>query len=417
MSMFEASDIKSAVLDCESQLTQVRSRLAEIRRLRAEAPKNEEDDSIVLRRRVRTRGFLSSGASDAGSTVSSISSLHGGGSPARRASLSSASHESLRDRIIRTFNLDEKKGMQLMRAEGFGRTPEQTAHFLLNTGGLNRVMIGRALGSFTDARDLEALRIFAEGVDFKGLPYIQSLRKFLSRFKLPGEAQQVDRVLEAFADAYYKANPNDISSATLVHALSFATIMLNTDQHSPSLSKNRLPKMTKLQFIANTKGIPGSTEFTSEFLSSIYDDIVREEIEHQTSKHDDGNLFHDPVKEGWLKKKSPTPPYSWQKRYFILSKNPPNLYYFKAEQHTDPTGYIPLQDVKVSKIDIKQSKKAFELTSMNPSDTMVKSVKYGLNGALELGQHKSFQLKGVDVAQCYDWIQKLNQVISENGST
>jgi len=32
-------------------------------------------------------------------------------------------------------------------------------------------------------------------------------RRFLQKFRLPGEAQKIDRIMEAFAARYYKQNP------------------------------------------------------------------------------------------------------------------------------------------------------------------------------------------------------------------
>ena len=84
----------------------------------------------------------------------------------------------------------------MMRENGFGRTPQQTAKFLLTTGGLNREMVGRALGSFYDDRGMESLRLFAEGVNMQGMQFMEALRVFLKKFKLPGESQMVDRILE-----------------------------------------------------------------------------------------------------------------------------------------------------------------------------------------------------------------------------
>ena len=36
----------------------------------------------------------------------------------------------------------------------------------------------------------------------------EALRLLLSRFKLPGEAQQIDRIVKIFADVYHKDNPS-----------------------------------------------------------------------------------------------------------------------------------------------------------------------------------------------------------------
>ena len=79
-------------------------------------------------------------------------------------------------------------------------------------------------------------------------------------FRLPGEAQKVDRMLVAFSKAYVKDNPNDnsnnagvFSNADAAFILAFALVMLNTDQHNASM-KGRQP-MTEQQFISNLRGV------------------------------------------------------------------------------------------------------------------------------------------------------------------
>jgi Sec7-like guanine-nucleotide exchange factor len=51
----------------------------------------------------------------------------------------------------------------------------------------------------------------------------------LSAFRLPGEAQKVDRVMEAFASAFVTANPQEFDSPDTAYTLAFSVIMLNTD--------------------------------------------------------------------------------------------------------------------------------------------------------------------------------------------
>ena len=300
------------------------------------------------------------------------------------------------------------RGLTMMRENGFGRTPQQTAKFLLATGGLNREMVGRALGSFYDDRGLESLRLFAEGVEMQGLPFVQGLRKFLQKFKLPGESQMVDRILEAFAKAFCKANPQDFSGPNAVHALAFAVIILNTDAHSHNLKQ--LAKMTKEQFINNTRSIEGCDELNPEFLGEIYDEITENEIVHQEDKHDEGNLFHDSVKEGWMRKKAAgAAAIAWRKRFFILTKNPPQLYYFEDDKSNDPKGYIPLENVNVSKS--KKHKKGLELTPVKGE--LLKSVKYSRSGELVLGEHKVAELKAQSVEDCWEWYEAITRVINK----
>eukprot|EP00520_Triparma_pacifica_P012487 CAMPEP_0118672044 /NCGR_PEP_ID=MMETSP0785-20121206/22329_1 /TAXON_ID=91992 /ORGANISM="Bolidomonas pacifica, Strain CCMP 1866" /LENGTH=389 /DNA_ID=CAMNT_0006566977 /DNA_START=140 /DNA_END=1306 /DNA_ORIENTATION=- len=389
--MFSQRDINNAVLDCEKQLAKTRMRLKKVQGLKLTSPTSNEEDSVVLRKKVRLKGF-----DDESNIGLSLGSGGGGTKKGRRSSLSNEVHEKIKDRIIRTFNLDAGRGLVMMRENGFGRTPEQTARFLLNTGGLNREMIGRALGM-----GRESLRLYAEGVEMEGLPFFICLRRFLGKFKLPGEAQQVDRVLEAFARAFCKVNPEAFAGGySVVHGIAFAVVILNTDIHSQNLNKSKHIRMTKDQFIDNTRHMEGCSELSKEFLESIYDDISANEIVHQENKDDlHGNLFSDSVKEGWMKKKAPgIAVTSWRRRWFILTKNPPQLTYFEDEKTNDPKGYIPLVDVGIVKS--TKHKKGLELFPENGGT--LKSAKY-LRGELVVGEHQIAELKAESVEESWSW--------------
>ena len=65
----------------------------------------------------------------------------------------------------------------------------------------------------------------------------------------------------------------DINLET-AYVLAFSTIMLNTDAHSPQV-KNR---MTKNDFLKNNRGINDGQDLPEDMLSTIYDEIVSNEI-------------------------------------------------------------------------------------------------------------------------------------------
>jgi Sec7 domain len=69
--------------------------------------------------------------------------------------------------------------------------------------------------------------------DYAGLHLDGALRNLLREFKLPGEAQQIDRIMEKFADTYCRQNADTFRRAEDAYRLAFATIMLNTDMHNP----------------------------------------------------------------------------------------------------------------------------------------------------------------------------------------
>ena len=69
--------------------------------------------------------------------------------------------------------------------------------------------------------------------DYNGLGFDDALRMFLSRFKLPGEAQKIDRFMEAFSAEYHRANPGTFNEQDTAYTLAFSVIMLNTDHFNP----------------------------------------------------------------------------------------------------------------------------------------------------------------------------------------
>lgn len=62
--------------------------------------------------------------------------------------------------------------------------------------------------------------------------------------------------------------------AECAYLLAYSVILLNTDAHNPQIKR----RMTKSDFIKNTRGINNGENLPELFLSSIFDDIVSNEI-------------------------------------------------------------------------------------------------------------------------------------------
>lgn len=69
-------------------------------------------------------------------------------------------------------------------------------------------------------------------MDFTGLTFENALRFFLEGFRLPGEAQKIDRIMETFGEKFCRCNPRVFASSDVAYVLAYAVIMLNTDAHS-----------------------------------------------------------------------------------------------------------------------------------------------------------------------------------------
>ena len=68
---------------------------------------------------------------------------------------------------------------------------------------------------------------------FHKVEYDKAIRLLLSQFRLPGEAQQIERIIWEFALAYYETNSDAYDNADELFPLAYAIIMLATDAHNP----------------------------------------------------------------------------------------------------------------------------------------------------------------------------------------
>jgi Sec7-like guanine-nucleotide exchange factor len=101
---------------------------------------------------------------------------------------------------------------------------------------------------------------------------------------LPGEAQKIDRLMNAFARQYYTQNKDwdevfedmgmtffnsfffneFVYTTDAVYIMAVSTMMLNTDAHNPNVKE----KMTLKQFINNNRGINAGGSSERPFFSS-----------------------------------------------------------------------------------------------------------------------------------------------------
>lgn len=57
------------------------------------------------------------------------------------------------------------------------------------------------------------MHAFVDQLHFKDSPFVDALRLFLQSFRLPGEAQKIDRFMLKFADRYIAGNPKAFANA------------------------------------------------------------------------------------------------------------------------------------------------------------------------------------------------------------
>eukprot|EP00536_Pseudo-nitzschia_multiseries_P010206 jgi/Psemu1/242765/estExt_Genewise1.C_3050016 len=179
--------------------------------------------------------------------------------------------------IVLRFNQKPKAGIAYATKCGHidSSDPADVARFLhKNKDRLEKTQIGEYLGREPECDNGMAKKIlhqYVDQMDFDGLVFDKAIRYFLSKFRLPGEAQKIDRILDKFAQRYSEQNPDAFPSADVAFTLSFSTIMLNTDLHNPSIKEER--KMTKEGFIRNNRGICDGQDMPREMLVDIFDRI------------------------------------------------------------------------------------------------------------------------------------------------
>ncbi|XP_047147854.1 brefeldin A-inhibited guanine nucleotide-exchange protein 1 isoform X1 [Vigna umbellata] len=177
-------------------------------------------------------------------------------------------------RGISLFNRKPPKGIEfLISNKKVGSSPEQVALFLKNTAGLDETKIGDYLGE-REEFCLKVMHAYVDSFNFKEMDFGEAIRFFLQGFRLPGEAQKIDRIMEKFAERYCKCNPSSFSSADTAYILAYSVIMLNTDAHNNMVKD----KMTKADFVRNNRGIDDGKDLAEEYLGALYDQIVKNEI-------------------------------------------------------------------------------------------------------------------------------------------
>uniref|UniRef100_A0A8C4W561 SEC7 domain-containing protein n=1 Tax=Gopherus evgoodei TaxID=1825980 RepID=A0A8C4W561_9SAUR len=183
---------------------------------------------------------------------------------------------------IELFNKKSKRGIQYLQEQGMlGTTTEDIAQFLHQEERLCFTQVGEFLGE-SSRFNKEVMYAYVDQLDFCGKDFVSALRIFLEGFRLPGEAQKIDRLMEKFAARYIECNQGQtlFASADTAYVLAYSIIMLTTDLHSPQV-KN---KMTKEQYIKMNRGINDSKDLPEEYLSTIYEEIEGKKIAMKETK-------------------------------------------------------------------------------------------------------------------------------------
>ncbi|XP_076358535.1 IQ motif and SEC7 domain-containing protein 1-like isoform X1 [Tachypleus tridentatus] len=181
---------------------------------------------------------------------------------------------------LNMFNKKPEKGINYLIQKGFlEATPKAVARFLISRKGLSRQNIGEYLGNLQNHFISAVLKYYVEDIDLAGMQVDVALRKYQTFFRMPGEAQKIERLVEVFSQRYSHCNRDIVSkfhSPDTVFVLAFAIIMLNTDLHTPNLKADKRMKLD--DFIKNLKGIDDGHDLDRDMLSGIYERIKTSEF-------------------------------------------------------------------------------------------------------------------------------------------
>lgn len=220
---------------------------------------------------------------------------------------------------IQEFNRKPLAGIKYLQQHSFLPTPLDSvslATFLRSLPqGLRKDAVGVYLGAMgkevkqfekteiheADTMDFhrDVLADFVRSFNFEGESVVAALRMFLASFRLPGEAQQIDRILNAFSLQVYEQCRDRflMASVDVAYLLSFSLIMLNTDLHNPNIRPEK--KMSLDDFIKNNKNygveVSHNQDLPDDFLTELYNTIANDEIK----TFEDGGKHGEVTSDRW----------------------------------------------------------------------------------------------------------------------
>uniref|UniRef100_A0A8C1AY44 Cytohesin 3a n=1 Tax=Cyprinus carpio carpio TaxID=630221 RepID=A0A8C1AY44_CYPCA len=284
------------------------------------------------------------------------------------------------------FNMDPKKGILfLLENDLLQHTPEDIAQFLYKGEGLNKTVIGDYLGERDDF-NIKVLQAFLELHEFADLNLVQALRQFLWSFRLPGEAQKIDRMMETFAARYCQCNPGVFQNKNSLDLLTYKRAA-----HS------------SLSYIMIEYAFPSQ---------NLYESIKNEPFK---IPEDDGNdlthTFFNPDREGWLLKLGGRVK-TWKRRWFILTDN--CLYYFEYTTDKEPRGIIPLENLSIREVEEPRKPNCFELYNPSHKGQVIKACKTEADGKVVEGNHVVYRISAPTPEEKEEWIKSIKASISRD---
>lgn len=200
------------------------------------------------------------------------------------------------------FNEKPKAGIAFLASQGIIKDPDDPkciAEFVKGTTRVDK----KVLGEFISKKENEPiLKAFINLFDFTGQRLDEALRQLLNTFRLPGESALIERIINIFSEQYIKmAKPEGIAHQDAIYVLTYAVIMLNTDQHNPNLKSAK--RMQYEDFAKNLRGVNDGKDFEQDYLRAIFDSIKNREI-ILPEEHNDRHAYDHAWKELLVKVQS-----------------------------------------------------------------------------------------------------------------
>jgi hypothetical protein len=151
------------------------------------------------------------------------------------------------------------------------RFGERLGQLLFEAGDFSPRGVGELLTQ-PERRYAIALASFLRHFDFGDLSLTDALRLLFAALRCPGEAQKIDRLMEAFAERYYGEGRPPFSDKDEVYTTAFSVMMLNVDLHNAAVRT----KMTREQFVTNTRR--AAKALPDGCLASLYDAVAASEL-------------------------------------------------------------------------------------------------------------------------------------------
>jgi len=261
---------------------------------RNSSPRNSLRSSVGGGSGGEVAGATSADSLDGGSGRHSHGAKKGAHTVKFRRAVHQEAEELLKEAIkIYEGNGSLRKAVRFLVDRNFmADTPQEIASFLrVYKNSFDPSAIGEFLGEGgrtpADVDYWSQIRFrYTRAVSFVEMDLEPALRLYLTGcgFRLPGEAQKVDRFVEVFVKVFWQDNSGTphcpFSHPDTVHLVTYAIIMLNTDHHRANLSKTKArSKMTREQFVLNLRGADKDRDIDSEYLCRIFDNVQAEAIE------------------------------------------------------------------------------------------------------------------------------------------